>query len=92
MNVECKSPVLVVGSRSGSGGALPVPDVARAALVIAAFALLACDPGVIGPERSAACTESGSQCLLENGPLGVCERVTCAAGVAPPCFQCTPQH
>ena len=41
---------------------------------------------------SAACTESGAQCLLPEGPLGVCERSPCPVGAASPCFKCTSQH
>jgi hypothetical protein len=38
------------------------------------------------------CTESGVQCRLPTGPLGVCESSPCPPGVDPPCFKCTPQH
>ncbi len=56
------------------------------------FALTACDVGyeVAGPVS--VCVESGVQCALLKGPLGVCERAQCGAGSVGPCFRCTPQH
>jgi hypothetical protein len=59
---------------------------------IAVVGLLACDPGSLSTGPSVTCTESGAQCQLPEGPLGVCERSQCAPGATPPCFQCTPQH
>ncbi len=59
---------------------------------ITALILLACDPGSLSTGPSATCTESGVQCQLPEGPLGVCERSQCMPGATPPCFQCTPQH
>ena len=38
------------------------------------------------------CAEAGAQCLLRDGPLGVCERTICDESAQPPCFACTPQH
>jgi hypothetical protein len=62
-------------------------------LVIAVLPIfLACDPGSLATPAPAACAEAGAQCQLAQGPLGVCERSPCAAGAAPPCFRCTPQH
>jgi hypothetical protein len=62
-------------------------------LLVAALlvAIAACDSGTLG-EAPAACVDAGMQCRLPEGPLGVCERATCAAGTKPPCFQCVPQH
>lgn len=54
--------------------------------------LLGCDLSGLGDAPPGACSESGAQCQLSDGPLGVCERTTCAAGQTPPCFACTPQH
>jgi hypothetical protein len=56
------------------------------------FALTACDVGsqVGGPVSE--CFESGVQCVLPEGPLGVCERAQCGAESVGPCFRCTPQH
>ena len=66
------------------------------------FGLLACAAGpgcdsdflASGPVRI--CTEVAVQCVLPEGPLGVCERTPCggegggeAAGA---CFACAPQH
>jgi len=59
---------------------------------IAALVLLACEPSALSTGPSATCTESGAQCPLPEGPLGVCERSQCAPGETLPCFQCTPQH
>jgi len=62
------------------------------ALAAALGALAGCDPGSLSAPSAARCVEVGAQCQLEAGPLGVCERAECAPGLAPPCFQCTPQH
>ena len=56
------------------------------------LAVVACDMGSLTAGPTASCNESGVQCQLPTGPLGVCERSRCAAGETPPCFQCTPQH
>ena len=56
------------------------------------FVVVACDPGSLTADPSLSCTESGVQCQLPTGPLGVCERSACDSGETPPCFQCTPQH
>lgn len=63
-----------------------------------------CDADFVqsGPVRI--CAEAGVQCMLPEGPLGVCERMPCgggggdtgedtgARGAEGPCFVCTPQH
>lgn len=41
---------------------------------------------------SATCTELGARCKLPDGPLGVCNPVTCKPGQAEPCLSCLPQH
>jgi len=55
-------------------------------------ALAACDTGSLSAPAPVLCVEAGNQCQLPEGPLGVCERSTCAPGAKPPCFQCVPQH
>ena len=70
---------------------------ARTALALGAFffaalALTACDISSPTSAPVAACSETGAQCQLPNGPLGVCERSPCEAGLEPPCHRCTPQH
>lgn len=62
---------------------------------MAAFSVLvcvACDSSSLSSNPPGVCTESGAQCLLPGGPLGVCERSPCPGGAVSPCFQCTPQH
>ena len=54
--------------------------------------LTACDPSAIMQSPVAPCTESGTQCQLPTGPLGVCERSPCPPGESTPCFQCISQH
>jgi len=60
--------------------------------VVAALIFTACDSSLYSDGISAACTESGAQCLLPEGPLGVCERSPCPVGAEKPCFKCTSQH
>ena|SRR6187399_1443263 len=40
------------------------------------------------------CTEAYAQCQRPEGPIGVCQEVTCAgvAGKMAPCFTCVSQH
>ena len=69
----------------------------RTAAAFAAWFILsalcaACDDSIATPPTPAACAQIGAQCQLPGGPLGVCQRVTCAAGAPPPCFTCTSQH
>lgn len=59
---------------------------------ITALVLMACDPSSLSTVPPAACTASGAQCQLPEGPLGVCERSQCPPGDTSPCFKCTPQH
>ena len=63
-----------------------------AALLGPVLAIVACDPSSLTAGPTANCDESGVQCQLPTGPLGVCERSQCEPGETPPCFQCTPQH
>jgi hypothetical protein len=63
-----------------------------AGAALSALLLCACDTNVLGTPTSAVCTEAGAQCQLPTGPLGVCERAQCPAGVASPCFECISQH
>jgi hypothetical protein len=63
-----------------------------ALLAIGAFSVLGCDFGSLSSAPPETCTEAGVQCALAAGPLGVCERSSCAVGATAPCFQCTPQH
>ncbi len=51
-----------------------------------------CGDEFLAPATETECREVASQCRLPGGPLGVCERRTCHASEAPPCFTCTPQH
>jgi hypothetical protein len=60
--------------------------------LIAACMLSACDATTFTEGPPAICTESGVQCKLAEGPLGVCERAPCPEGQASPCFKCTSQH
>lgn len=64
----------------------------RVVLLIAGILCLGCGPGSLSQSPSAVCTESGTQCRLPDGPLGVCERSACPVGSEGPCFACTPQH
>jgi len=63
-----------------------------ALLGVLGLALTGCEPGALSEPPQAACRETGALCQLGGGPLGVCERVSCAAGEEAPCFRCTPQH
>lgn len=59
---------------------------------------VACDGGFMVSGPVEICSESGVQCVLGGGPLGVCERASCDEGLfensaaSRACFQCTPQH
>ena len=64
----------------------------RAVVLGALLGLIACDSGLSSDGPQETCTESGVQCQLPTGPLGVCERSQCGANETPPCFKCTPQH
>ena len=60
--------------------------------LIAVCMLSGCDATSFTEAPPAICTESGVQCQLAKGPLGVCERAPCPEGQASPCFKCTSQH
>jgi len=71
----------------------PERALARAStLLVCMVALTACNPDTLTDTPPATCTESGVQCQLAAGPLGVCERAQCGPDETAPCFQCTPQH
>ena len=61
-------------------------------LVLALALLLGCDANFVEEGPADICTEVAVQCVLPDGPLGVCEQVPCADGVVGPCLVCTPQH
>ncbi|MGE4609135.1 MAG: hypothetical protein AAEJ52_20575 [Myxococcota bacterium] len=63
-----------------------------AALLGPILIVVACNSDLLSDAPSANCKESGVQCQLAAGPLGVCERTHCDLDETPPCFQCTPQH
>ena len=63
-----------------------------AALLGSLLGLVACDFGSLQGTPPETCTESGVQCQLPAGPLGVCERSQCGASDTPPCFRCISQH
>jgi hypothetical protein len=60
--------------------------------LVALSSALACELASLSEAPPSTCVEAAMQCQLPDGPLGVCERSTCAAGAQPPCFQCVPQH
>lgn len=65
----------------------------RTLTLMTAASLAACDPGALLSEPPpSVCVESGAQCQLPDGPLGVCEVFPCGPDQGPPCFTCTPQH
>jgi len=73
----------------------PLPRRLRAALLVllaGAAAGVGCDAGFVSGPPPSTCSETGAQCRLPEGPLGVCERTPCPEGEEPPCFVCTPQH
>ena len=61
-------------------------------LLIVVLVAIGCDSGVFLEAPSAECAEAGVQCVLPDGPLGVCERWRCDGDETSPCFRCTPQH
>lgn len=61
-------------------------------LAVALLAALGCDASFVEEGPTGACKEVGVQCVLPDGPLGVCEQIPCAKGEARPCLVCTPQH
>lgn len=62
------------------------------ALLTLLLATAACDADTLIGGPIAICTESGEQCQLPKGPLGVCERRPCSASETAPCFTCVSQH
>jgi len=61
-------------------------------LVIALIALLGCDASFVEEGPASVCKEVAVQCVLPDGPLGVCEQIPCADERSTPCLVCTPQH
>ena len=59
---------------------------------MATAAIFACDARFIEAGPSGECREVAAQCVLEKGPLGVCEQTRCLEGESGPCLICTPQH
>jgi hypothetical protein len=57
-----------------------------------ALAWAGCEDSFFESGPAMRCTEVAAQCVLPDGPLGVCERTPCEAGSEAPCFVCTPQH
>lgn len=83
--------------RGGAASALfrapQLANMARClASVFAGLGLTACDAEFLADAPAGICTEVGSQCVLPNGPLGVCERSTCPPTASEPCFACVSQH
>lgn len=68
---------------------LPGLEILLSAIV---FVFVACDAGDFGEGPAKICTEVAVQCVLAEGPLGVCERTPCRGSAVEPCFVCTPQH
>lgn len=65
----------------------------RIAPILGALLLcVACDGELVASGPVEICREVGTQCVLRDGPLGVCESIACPPGGAPPCLVCTPQH
>ncbi len=64
----------------------------RLVLSAAVLLLSACDANLVAEAPSTICTETGAQCQLPTGPLGVCERTLCAGGEISVCFECISQH
>lgn len=62
------------------------------ALIALPLVLTGCDTELLADAPAGVCTEVGSQCVLPNGPLGVCERSICEAGASGTCFACVSQH
>jgi hypothetical protein len=78
-----------VGSiRDASIAFLPFVIFLALALVVG----LGCDTSFVEAGPADACKEVAVQCVLPDGPLGVCEQIPCADGTSGPCLVCTPQH
>ncbi len=60
--------------------------------LLACAATLGCDSDFASSGPVHICSEAAVQCMLPDGPLGVCERIPCGGGAMGPCFACTPQH
>lgn len=51
-----------------------------------------CDARFVESGPTQVCTEVAAQCVLDKGPLGVCEQIPCKDRSGGPCFVCTSQH
>lgn len=62
--------------------------------LLAALLLALCTTACPGKKTSAPkpCRQAFEQCQLADGPLGVCQEVSCAEGQLAPCFNCVSQH
>jgi len=87
MNLVSKRPVVTNKGLSRDSG-----WILACCSFLASLFFVACDSSLYSEPPSAVCTESGAQCQLSKGPLGVCERSACQPGESSPCFQCTSQH
>ena len=70
---------------------MKVPQQTHAFLMLGALLLTQC-PGQGNKTRAKACSQAYEQCQLPEGPLGVCQEVSCRPGQAPPCLACVSQH
>ena len=64
----------------------------RWGLLALLLAAMACDADSLVAGPVAVCSETGAQCQLPKGPLGVCERVPCGDSKSAPCYACVSQH
>ncbi len=77
-----------VNSRLEPKRHVPIPSYALtprsimryATLIGCVLVIVACDSGSLTAGPTATCKESGVQCQLPTGPLGVCERSHCEPG------------
>ena len=82
-----------IGSKKAFLGLIVPPDLPWALVMASTLALLlGCDASFVEEGPADVCEEVGVQCVLPDGPLGVCEQIPCEAGEIGPCLVCTPQH
>ena len=63
----------------GDGQTLRVPMMRARFILAGLIALVGCDTDFMMAGPVETCVESGVQCVLPDGPLGVCEQVQCGA-------------